>query len=82
LRIVKASSSRLGQYSRSARGTITLATVSHTPMKWMVGQREEVMRANCAARSNLSFGSGPSSSLPAFVRSSTSLPRPVPEYRL
>ena len=82
LRSVKASSSKLGQYSRSARGTITLATVSQTPMKWMVGQREEVMRANCAARSNLSFGSGPSSSEPASVRSARSLPRPEPEYCL
>ena len=71
-------SSRLGQYSRSARGTITLATVSHTPMKWMIGQREEVMRANCAARSNFR---------PALVAArvrevSISLPRPVTEYCL
>ena len=60
LRSVKASSSRLKTRKKtSRRGTITLATVSHTPMKWMVGQRVEVMRANWAARSNLSFAQRP-----------------------
>ncbi len=83
LRSVKASSSRLNTKKKlSRRGTITLATVSQTPMKWMVGQRVEVMRANWAARSNSSFGSGPLSSKATSLRSSMSLPRPVPEYCL
>jgi hypothetical protein len=57
---VNASSSSDGQYSRSGRGTITEATVSQTPTKRMVGQRVEVMRANCAALSNADCGSASS----------------------
>ena len=50
---VNASSSRDGKYSRSGRGTITLATVSQTPTKRTTGQRVERIRANCAAWSSL-----------------------------